>query len=47
MELEPEKNSLSCAKKPELPQKAQELNALFLILESKATLCRHPRVWST
>lgn len=47
MELEPEKNSLSCAKKPELPQKAQELNAPFPILESKATLCRHPRVWST
>lgn len=47
MELEPEKNSLSCAKKPELPQKAQELNAPFPILESKSTLCKHPRVRST
>lgn len=48
MELEPEKISLSCAKKkPELPQKAQELNAPFPILESKSTLCEHPRVRST
>lgn len=49
MELKPEKISLSCANKknPELPQKVQELNALFPSLESKATLCRHPKVWST
>lgn len=47
MELEPEKKSIMCKKKPELPQKAQGLDAPFPILESKATLCRHPRVWST
>lgn len=47
MELEPEKKSILCKKKPELPQKAQGLDAPFPILESKATLCRHPRVKST
>lgn len=48
-ELEPEKivYPVQKKKKPELPQKVQKLTAWSPILQSKNTLCRHPRVEST